>query len=195
MRTDEAAWLNSLFWSTFTLGRMLMTPIAACLSAQWLLLPTLSLEVAASLLVICEPSSPQLLWAGTACAGLGVCGLWSNVISLLAQYDLLSARTTSAMSAAAAVGHMTLPNLTGIAIQHTALQYDALIWLVGGASLVGLILTSIVVVHLGRNFTPVTALAGPSCGRWRSSRRQPEAAFVHVHEELELSQTAQTFSV
>ena len=40
MRSAEAAYLNSLFWTAFTAGRVCTIPLAACLSPAGLILPT-----------------------------------------------------------------------------------------------------------------------------------------------------------
>ena len=37
-----------------------------------------------ALLMLCQPGSATVLWAATVGAGLGVCALYSNVVSLLA---------------------------------------------------------------------------------------------------------------
>ena len=120
MSPTEAAWLNSLFWSSFTVGRVILTALAAFFPPAVLLIPTLALASASNLMVLVDPSSSELLWFGTAGAGLGACALFSNSISLLAYYDLSTADTTGALCVACAVGHMTIPNLIGHCIQHTA---------------------------------------------------------------------------
>ena len=120
MSPTEAAWLNSLFWSSFTVGRLILTALAAFFPPAVLLIPTLALASASNLMVLVDPSSSELLWFGTAGAGLGACALFSNSISLLAYYDLSTADTTGALCVACAVGHMTIPNLIGHCIQHTA---------------------------------------------------------------------------
>jgi hypothetical protein len=98
-----------------------------------------------------------------------VCALFSNAISLLAYYDLGTPSTTSAIGAAAATGHMTLPNLMGLAMQHSSWQYDALIGIAVLASATGLALTTAVVLHLMRNFTPaVTAESARGSARYRT---------------------------
>ena len=130
MLKNDAALLNSSFWLAFTVGpsrdpsthlvepqpaclpprvttvprrvagRMCMVPLAACFSPGMLLLPTLSLNLCSMLLILYNPASATCLWLGTVGAGVGVCALFSNAISLLAYYDLGTPKTTSAIGAA-----------------------------------------------------------------------------------------------
>lgn len=158
MSPTEAAWLNSLFWSSFTVGRVILTAFAAFFPPAVLLIPTLALASASNLMVLVDPSSSELLWFGTAGAGLGACALFSNSISLLAYYDLSTADTTGALCVACAVGHMTIPNLIGHCIQHTDLGYEALVWISYGANTIGLLLICGVIKHLHDNFSPVNQL-------------------------------------
>jgi len=57
------------------------------------------------------------------------------------------------MGAAAAVGHMTIPSLAGFVIAR--LGYDAMMALLCALNFVGFVLTTIVVLHLRANFTPL----------------------------------------
>jgi len=154
MRPAEAACLNSLFWSTFTVGRLCTIPLAAYLTPGALLVPTMAIEVGSLLLIAAQPGSVRALWVGTAGAGIGVCALYSNLLSLLASYDLITPNTMSSLSMASALGHMSIPNLVGVAIHSGGMGFDALIWIVTVAHAIGLVLITAVVVHLRRNFEP-----------------------------------------
>ena len=69
---------------------MVTIPLAAVLSPAGLILPTLGLEVLSLLLIGLNAGSATALWAGTVGAGIGVCALYSNALSMLASYDLLT---------------------------------------------------------------------------------------------------------
>ena len=76
----------------------------ALLEAQvYSLIHTSLIQVCSMLLIHLYPSSASALWAGTVGAGIGVCALYSNSISLLASYDLLTPSTVSSIGIAAAV--------------------------------------------------------------------------------------------
>lgn len=164
--------------TTFTIGRLCTVPAAAFVSPGALLLPTMAVEVLSLLAILLRSGSAQVLWAGTVGAGLGVCAIYSNVISLLASYDLLTPSTVSSMSMAAALGHMTLPNAVGFAIHTFGLGFDALIWIVLVANAIGFALIALVVVHLRRNFIPV-----PDSVSGRQLLLARKRAAVHVAEE------------
>ena len=68
------------------------------------------------LLIFLCPGAERVLWIGTVGAGLGVCALYSNVLSMLAAYELLTASSVSAIAMSAALGHMIIPNLVGITV-------------------------------------------------------------------------------
>jgi fucose permease len=152
MRSDEAALLTSLYWSTFTVGRVGATPLAAFISPGAILLPALCLEVVSLVALAVLNPSQAVLWVGTIGAGLGISALFSNVLSLLACYSLLTTRVTGAMGAAAAIGHMTIPTLAGLCLDR--IGYDSLMPLLCAINAIGFGLTTAVVVHLRRNFQP-----------------------------------------
>jgi len=94
-----------------------------------------------------------VLFFGTVAAGIGVSGLFSNAISILAAYGLLTPSSTSLITASSATGHMIMPKLVGLIIEHTS--YDAFMVFMFCANAAGLAVLCGVVVHLNQNFTPV----------------------------------------
>ncbi|EOD26381.1 hypothetical protein EMIHUDRAFT_205390 [Emiliania huxleyi CCMP1516] len=116
-----AAYLSSLYWSAFVVGRLSATPLAAYFSPGSILVPSLALEA-----------------RRTVGAGVGVSMLFSNILSLLARYGLLTTAMTGALGAFAAIGHMTVPSLAGAAIDRHG--YAALMPLLCALNGVGLAL-------------------------------------------------------
>ncbi|KAL1514953.1 hypothetical protein AB1Y20_004029 [Prymnesium parvum] len=154
MGPTSAACLNSLFWTMCTAGRICTVPLAACLRPAALLIPTVGLEVLSVGAILVFPNSERVMWLGTIGAGIGVCALYTNTLSLLACYGLLSTRTTAAMGMASSVGHMLVPSLVGMVIRHGNMGYDAMPWVVAGLNVLVLALIIIVARHLAANFTP-----------------------------------------
>mmetsp|Transcript_47975 Transcript_47975/g.154515 ORF Transcript_47975/g.154515 Transcript_47975/m.154515 type:complete len:504 (-) Transcript_47975:213-1724(-) len=150
MRSDEAAYLSSLYWSAFVVGRLSATPLAAYFSPGSILVPSLALEVLSLLALALLPPSSNVMRAGTVGAGVGVSMLFSNILSLLARYGLLTTAMTGALGAFAAIGHMTVPSLAGAAIDRHG--YAALMPLLCALNGVGLALLTAVVLHLRANF-------------------------------------------
>lgn len=167
MKPLDAAYLNSLFWTTCTVGRLCMSPLAACFSAGALLVPTLAIELLAVAVLLLYPDSQQVLWVGTTLAGVGVCGTYSNVLSLLMAYDLLTPRVMSAIAMSSAIGHMTVPNFVGLVTHYSSWRHAALPYVLMACYSLGFVLVAAVVVHLRRNFIPVHGVGAPQRARGR----------------------------
>ncbi len=179
MRRREAAFLTSLFWSSFTAGRVCTIPISAYVSPATILIFTLAVEVCSMAMFIYDPTSNSVCWFGTVGAGIGVCAIYSNTISLLSSYDLLTPATVSVMGMACATGHMTVPSLVGHVIQRTSWGYDALLYIDELFYTVALVLLALVASHLSRHFRP--ALTAPKDASARAvAEGEPLATFGSV---------------
>jgi FHS family Na+ dependent glucose MFS transporter 1 len=155
MPSAEAAYLNSFYWSAFTLGRLSLIPCSAVATPELLLLATVGLEVGVSgVALIAAHDSARVLWAVTALLAVGVCAIYSNVVSLLSAYDLLTPGSVSMLQVACGVGHMTVPFGVSVVMRHTSLGYDALFHVLVVTNSICLATLAAVVVHLRRNFTP-----------------------------------------
>jgi fucose permease len=156
MPSGEAAGVNSFYWSAFTLGRMGLIPLATVFTPEVLLLSTMAVEVSVSILVLLSSGSSTVLWAATAMLAFGVCAIYSNVVSLLSAYDLLTPGSVSVLQVASGMGHMTVPFGVAVVMRHTNLGYDALFYVLAASNSVCLICLCAVVAHLRRNFTPAS---------------------------------------
>ena len=157
MPSAEAAYLNSFYWSAFTLGRLSLIPCSAVATPELLLLATVGLEVCVSgVALMAAHDSAHVLWAVTALLAVGVCAIYSNVVSLLSAYDLLTPGSVSMLQVACGVGHMTVPFGVSVVMRHTSLGYDALFHVLIVTNSICLATLVAVVVHLRRNFTPAT---------------------------------------
>ena len=92
--------------------------------------------------------SARVLWAVTALLALGVCAIYSNVVSLLSAYDLLTPVSVSMLQVACGVGHMTVPFGVSVVMRHTSLGYDALFHVLVVTNSVCLAALVAVVLHL-----------------------------------------------
>ena len=179
MSAHDAAYLSSSYWVAFTAGRIAMVPLAACLTPGALLVPTLALNALCAVLMATFPDSTRAMWVGTLGSGIGVCALYSNAISLMSYYDLLTPRVTACICASSATGHMTIPNLFGLVIHHSSMRYEALVRLNVLFTSSGFFLLVAVVSHLSRNFTPAFSIGGtpalrPLSPREHGARRELE---------------------
>ena len=76
-------------------------------------------------------------------------------------------RGGSVVGTAAAVGHMTLPNIVGRAISWSSYKYDAFIYIEVGCNVAVFVLAVGVVLHLWRSFTPTSGIGSASHDRKR----------------------------
>ncbi|MBN1438610.1 MAG: MFS transporter [Anaerolineales bacterium] len=109
----HAAYLTSVFWLAFTVGRLLSIPAAVRFRPAQII-PAALAGVAAFLgLLIVFPGSPAALW--TAAAGTGFCmaPVWPTGFTLAGQSVRLTARITGFILLGDSLGGMVLPGLTG----------------------------------------------------------------------------------
>jgi hypothetical protein len=189
MARGQAAMLNSLFWTTFTIARLCTVPLSACLTPGQLLIPTLALKLLSGALVLAYAGNGAVLWLGTVCAGVGVCALYSNVLSLLAAYELLTPRSVSLIGMAAALGHMTIPNLVSLAIHTGGCGHDALLLVCLAADTLGFVTLVAVVLHLQRSFVPAAdSLLGQRLRE--AAAREPSARAHHALGRMDSLESA-----
>lgn len=140
MSVTEGAYLNSAFWLTFTLGRLISIPVAT----RWQPRPILWIALSSCLTIMAglmmRPDSRWLLWLVT--VGLGFClaPIWPTGFTLAGQSLRLTARLSGLILLGDSLGAMVLPWLVGQVMARTG--PPALAYLVFG-SLVGNLLAFI----------------------------------------------------
>lgn len=108
-----AAYLTSLFWGTFTVGRLLAIPLARRLRPRTVLLSDLLLACAGLTLILVGGQAQIAVWTGTFLVGLGLASVFPTVLTLAERRMTITGRVTSAFFVGANVGAMTLPWLIG----------------------------------------------------------------------------------
>jgi MFS transporter, FHS family, Na+ dependent glucose transporter 1 len=114
-----AAYLNSAFWFSFTVGRLISIP-AATLFKPARLIPVVVVGCLAFLvLVLLLPGSSAALWI--AAIGLGFCmaPVWPTGFTLAGQSIDLSGRVSGLILLGDSVGGMVLPSAIGKVIERT----------------------------------------------------------------------------
>ena len=106
----EATDLNSLFWGTYTFGR-LFSILLVLLRVPPLVM--IAANVAGSffslLPMVVLPRSPQAVWIGTAALGASMTAVFPTALTWLAQQVEITGKATAVMVAGAALGDMVLP--------------------------------------------------------------------------------------
>lgn len=109
----QAAYLTSLFWGTFTAGRLLAIPIAARVRPRWILLGDLIGVMLGLLIILFAPAPGVSIWVGTIIIGLSIASVFPTLISFAEHRMALSGKITSYFFVGASLGGMTIPWLIG----------------------------------------------------------------------------------
>jgi FHS family Na+ dependent glucose MFS transporter 1 len=109
----EAAYLASVFYGAFTVGRLAAIPIASRVRPRYVLLVDLLGTLASVGLIVALPQSRAALWAGTLGAGLFMASVFPTNINLASRRLTLTGRLTGLFFSVGSLGSMTLPLVIG----------------------------------------------------------------------------------
>ncbi|KAF2070437.1 hypothetical protein CYY_008248 [Polysphondylium violaceum] len=145
---ESAALLNSLFWGSFTFGRLAGVFVSLFLSPQQMVITdTLGCFFFAILLIL-FPSSQTILWISTAGLGISLASIFPTAFSLPNNLNMpVTSRTTSYMVIGATVGELSIPWATGVLQHHIGMH--VLPWIVFLSLLVSL------TIYIGVNLQTV----------------------------------------
>lgn len=109
----------SLFWGSFTAGRLLAIPISASIAPGTILLASLPLAIAGPCIILlgARVGTVALLYAGAMAAGLGISTGFANSVSLLSRYVPPTGTVQAAIQVAATLGSMTFPPAVALIAQ------------------------------------------------------------------------------
>jgi FHS family Na+ dependent glucose MFS transporter 1 len=110
----RAAYLTSLFWLAFTLGRLISIPVAVRFSSAPVLLAALTGSAAFLVLLVVFPASPEVMWLSVAGIGFSMAPTWPSGYNLAVQSIHLTARLGAVIMLGDSIGGMVLPGLTGL---------------------------------------------------------------------------------
>jgi FHS family Na+ dependent glucose MFS transporter 1 len=117
MSDSSAAFLSSLFWACFTLGRLLSIPAARAFAPA----PTLALGLGGSMLAcslpMLMPGSEPALWVCAAAMGFFMAPIWPSGFNLAGRSLALTATISSVILLGDSVGGLVLPTATGKIIE------------------------------------------------------------------------------
>jgi FHS family Na+ dependent glucose MFS transporter 1 len=109
----RAAYLTSVFWLAFTIGRLISIPAAVRFSPRQII--PIALAGAAGFLIplILFPAAPAAVWIAAAGAGFCMAPVWPTGFTLAGQSVSLTARISGFILLGDSIGGMVLPGLTG----------------------------------------------------------------------------------
>jgi len=108
-----AAYLTSVFWGAFTVGRLLAIPVSTRLGPRAVLAADLLCGAASVSLILVWPESTVALWTGTAGFGLSMASIFPTTINFAERRLTITGRVTGWFLVGASVGAMFLPWLIG----------------------------------------------------------------------------------
>jgi len=109
----SAAYLTSLYWGFFSLGRLLGILLSLKFSPQQMILADLIGCFIANLLILTNSHSSEMLWLGTLIYGLSVGSIYAAVLSFTQTMIGLNGSRLSYLTLFAAVGDAAIPFLIG----------------------------------------------------------------------------------
>lgn len=114
MNKDRGAFLTSVLWGSFSVGRLLAIPLSRALSPAVLLLGDVFITcVSAMGLIISGRKIPSILWVCSATLGLGMSSIFASGVNWAEQYISLTGKSTAVFVVAAATGEMAVPIVVG----------------------------------------------------------------------------------
>jgi FHS family Na+ dependent glucose MFS transporter 1 len=113
----RAAYLTSLFWLTFTVGRLVAIPIAVRVPPARTIPVALAGCAAFLSLLIFFPHAEAAVWIAAAGAGFCMAPIWPSGFTLAGQSLTLTARISGFILLGDSLGGMILPGVTGWIIE------------------------------------------------------------------------------
>jgi MFS transporter, FHS family, Na+ dependent glucose transporter 1 len=145
-----AAYLNSVFWFSFTLGRLLSIPLARRIVPQRMIAIALTGCLSTLALMLVFPDLTWLLWVVTASLGFFMAPIWPSGFTFAGQSIQLTAHASSIILLGDSLGGMALPWLVGQVLE--SVGPGAMLYLVF-ASLLGTLLAFLAMLSQRRAAT------------------------------------------
>ena len=113
----RAAYLTSLFWLAFTIGRLVSIPVAVRVSSAPVLVIAFTGCAAFLALLIILPRSEAVVWVCAAGVGLAMAPIWPSGYNLPVQSIRLTAGVGAVIMMGDSVGAMVLPGTMGLVME------------------------------------------------------------------------------
>lgn len=113
INTDNAAYLNSLFWGALALGRLFAIFVSIYVSPRIMLLADVAGCLASIILMFLFRHHVTSLWIGTATFGLCLSNIFPTSVSMAESYFRLTGTITCFFVVCSGIGEMAIPLLIG----------------------------------------------------------------------------------
>ena len=141
----SAAYLTSLFWGSFTLGRLVGIPIATRFQARTILSADLAGCVISLLILLIWPTSPIALVIGTIGTGLSMASIFPTMLIWAERQMHISGKTAGYFFMGAGAGGMFVPLLIGLLFQRRG--PGVTIWIILADTLFSVLVYMILVIY------------------------------------------------
>lgn len=108
-----ASYLNSIYWGTLTLGRLISIPLAKRFKPSQILFGNYGLTIFFLLLILIWPTEPIVVWLVTAGLGLAVSSVFPTLLSLAETRITITGKVTSYFFLGSSSGAMIVPMIIG----------------------------------------------------------------------------------
>lgn len=120
--TVTAAYLTSLFWGSFTLGRLLGVWVSTRMRAHTTILVDLIGCTISTIIIMVWKESSLALWIGTFGLGLSMASIFPNIMMLAGERMQITGAITGWFLVGSGAGGMLIPWLLGQIFAHTGPQ-------------------------------------------------------------------------
>lgn len=115
-----AAYINSSFWLSFTVGRLLSIPLSTRFTSTKVITSGLAGALISILFILLVPKSLEVLWIGSIGAGFFMAPIFPTGVTLAGESIHLTARITGLIFLGDSLGGMVLPGILGKVIEITS---------------------------------------------------------------------------
>jgi FHS family Na+ dependent glucose MFS transporter 1 len=109
----NAAYLTSVFWIAFTLGRLISIPLVKKFRLEKLLLIDLVCALLSLILILLLPNSSTAVWVATIGLGFSLASFFPTLFSFAERATVITGKTAGRILVGASAGGMTMPWLIG----------------------------------------------------------------------------------
>ena len=110
---ESAIILVSVYWGSFTVGRLISIPLAAKINSKKLLLGDLIGAFLGLGLVLFFPASSMALWCGTIILGISLASIFPTALTYAESVMPMTSKTTSRFFISGSIGSMVVPWVIG----------------------------------------------------------------------------------
>jgi len=154
--TISAAFLNSAFWGSFTLGRLLAVWISTRLRPQTILFMDILGCTISTIIIMLWKDSTSVLWIGTIGLGISMASIFPTLIILAGERMHITGAITGWFLVGSGIGSMLLPWVIGQIFVRTGPKAMTTVLLV---DLAGILLFLLLFINLRLRSLPAPAIS------------------------------------